>query len=63
MIISLNSPGEEGRMERWKYSKVFPKKRKGQGQTQAPLVAQMINNLPVMQEIRVQSLGQEDSLK
>ena len=63
MIISLNSTGEEGRMERWKYSKVFPKKRKNQGQTQARLVAQMINNLPAMQETRVQSLGQEDSLK
>ena len=27
------------------------------------LVAQMINNLPAMQETRVQSLGQEDPLK
>ena len=27
------------------------------------LVAQMVKNLPVMQEIRVQSLGQEDPLE
>ena len=30
---------------------------------QASLVAQMVNNVPAMQETRVQSLGQEDSLK
>ena len=29
----------------------------------APLVIQMVKNLPVMQEIWVQSLGQEDSLE
>jgi len=29
----------------------------------ASLVAQMVNSLPAMQEIRVQSLGQEDSLR
>ena len=30
---------------------------------QASLVAQMVKNLPVMQEIQVQSLGQEDPLE
>ena len=30
---------------------------------QAPLVEQMIKNLPAMQETRVQSLGQEDTLE
>lgn len=39
------------------------KKRKDQGQTQASLVAQMINNLPAMQETRVRSLGEEDPQK
>ena len=29
----------------------------------ASLVAQMVKNLPTMQEIQVQSLGQEDSLE
>ena len=29
----------------------------------ASLVAQMVKNLPVMQEIQVQSLGQEDPLE
>ena len=29
----------------------------------ASLVAQMVKNLPVMQETRVQSLGQEDPLE
>ena len=31
--------------------------------TGASLVAQMVKNLPTMQEIQVQSLGQEDSLE
>ena len=30
---------------------------------QASLVAQMVKNLPAMQETQVQSLGQEDSLE
>ena len=30
---------------------------------QASLVAQMVKNLPAMEETRVQSLGQEDPLK
>ena len=29
----------------------------------ASLVAQMVNNLPTMQETQVQSLGQEDALE
>ena len=29
----------------------------------APLVAQMVKNLPVMRETQVQSLGQEDPLE
>ena len=29
----------------------------------APLVAQMVNNLPAVQETRVQSLGWDDSLE
>ena len=29
----------------------------------ASLVAQMVKNLPVMQETQIQSLGQEDSLE
>ena len=32
-------------------------------QYQASLVAQMVKNLPTMQETRVQSLGREDSLE
>ena len=31
--------------------------------SQASLMAQMVKNLPVMQEILVQSLGQEDPLE
>ena len=31
--------------------------------TRTSLVAQMVQNLPVMQETRVQSLGQEDPLE
>ena len=32
------------------------------GSSQASLVAQMVKNLPAMQETQVQSLGQEDPL-
>ena len=33
------------------------------GSTRASLVAQMVKNLPAMQETQVQSLGREDSLE
>ena len=33
------------------------------GSTQASLVAQMVKNLPAVQETQVQSLGQEDPLE
>ena len=32
-------------------------------QNRASLVAQMVKNMPAMQETQVQSLGQEDSLE
>ena len=37
--------------------------RNGTISTRLPLVAQMVKNLPAIQETRVQSLGQEDLLE
>ena len=43
---------------------MIKKKKKGSYEVKrASLVAQMVKNLPAMQETQVQSLGQEDSLE
>ena len=45
------------------YVNVYRKKNKKLYLFSASLVAQMVKNLPAMQETQVQSLGQEDLLK
>jgi len=45
----------------WGIRDIFSPSSKDLTQKQASLVAQVVKNLPAMQETQVQSLGQEDS--